>query len=486
MSEIDVEVLHTDSVFVAGEWIPGTKQTDVISPTTEQSIVRVAVPDLDHARASVDAARDAGVENWSLMSAAERVAICTRFADLLEARLEEMGVLWALEAGMPVRYSKTLHRFGAVGAWRTAIESAEAVLAPSTRPSPLGEVTVLREPAGVVLAIMSYNGPLVTLASKVMPALLAGCPVVLKAAPESQLIMRVVAVCAADAGFPYGTLSILCGDADLGRWLTAHQDVDLVSLTGGRKAAQEIIEATRHRFARTHLELGGKGPAVILDDAPIDDVLRTLVAGATSGTGQVCALLSRILVSQNRHDEVIDALRAAWSGLRIGDPLEPSTQLGPLTTRAALERTEGFVARARGAGARVVHGGQRPAGFERGYFFEPTLVTDVSRDSDLALNEVFGPVTAVLTYTDVDDAVELANATDFGLSATVYSNDQDLALRCAKRIRAGSVAVNTYGPTLVAPFGGVKGSGWGREAGPEGIAEFTELKQILLAPSRAR
>lgn len=481
MNVASVTVPHADSVFVAGEWVLGSGPSrEVVSPSTGEVVGEVALPSEADGLAAVEAGRDLGLGSWRLLPVGERVDICARFCADLEARLGEVETVWAVEAGMPVRYSRTLHRFGAVGAWQTALACAEGVLHEDLRQSPLGAVSVRREPAGLVVAIMSYNGPLVTMATKVIPALLAGCPVIVKAALESQLIMRIVAQCASAAGFPPGALSILCGDADLGRLLTASPDVDMVSLTGGRAAAQEIIEATRQRFARTHLELGGKSPALILDDAPTEAVLKSLLPGATSGTGQVCAALSRILVSEQRHDELIEQLGAAWRGLRIGDPLDPQTQIGPLATEAARDRAEGFVRRATAAGARVVAGGERPRGCEAGWYFEPTLVTDVAESSDLAQNEVFGPATAVQIYRDLDHAIELANDTSYGLAASVYTANSERGLECASRIRAGSVAINTFGPTVTAPFGGMKGSGWGRESGPEGILEFTELKQVLI------
>ncbi len=483
MEVAGVGVPHPDEVFVAGEWAPAGDATHAVtSPATGQTVAELGLPSEKNGLSAVDAARVLGLASWGGLPVAARVETCARFCALLESRLAEMETVWAVEAGMPVRYSRTLHRFGAIGAWTTALAAAQDLLRDDARSSPLGDVVVRREPAGVVVAIMSYNGPLVTMATKVIPALLAGCPVIVKGAIESQLIMRIVADCAAAARFPAGALSILCGDADLGRLLAASPHVDMVSLTGGRTAAQEIIELTRQRFARTHLELGGKSPALILDDAPTKSVLKSLLPGATSGTGQVCALLSRILVSKSRHDEVVDQLQRAWEGLRIGDPLDPKTKIGPVSTPAALERTERFIGRAVAEGARVVAGGERPEGFDAGWYFEPTLITDVGEGSDLAQNEVFGPVTAVLTYEDLEDGLRLANDTSFGLAATVYTGDREKGIECASRIRAGSVAINTYGPTLTAPYGGMKGSGWGREAGPEGILEFTELKQIVLGP----
>jgi acyl-CoA reductase-like NAD-dependent aldehyde dehydrogenase len=486
MSDVKVAgvvVPHMDAVFVGGDWIPASGAAyEVVSPATEQPVAEVVLPAEKEARAAVEAAHEAGRTSWGRLPTLSRVEICQRFCSALEARFPDLGAVWAAEAGMPVRYSATLHKYGAVGAWSSALAGAQDALRDDLRSSLLGDVVVRREPAGVVLAIMAYNGPLVTTATKVVPALLAGCPVIVKAAPESQLIMRIVAECAATAGFPSGALSILCGDAEAGRLMTADPRVDMVSLTGGQAAAQQIIEATRPRLARTHLELGGKSPALVLDDAPLERVLKSLVPGATGGTGQVCAALSRVLVSERRHDELVEMLRTAWQALRIGDPLDPKTQVGPLTTAAARDRTEGFVARATAAGARIVAGGRRPADLKTGWFYEPTLITGVARDADLAQHEVFGPVTAVQTYIDFEDGLRLANDTSFGLAATVYTTDRAVALEAASRISAGSVAINTFGPAVSEPFGGIKGSGWGREAGPEGIQEFTELKQILIGP----
>lgn len=479
-----VQVPHPDEVFLGGAWVPGAGgTTEVVSPATEQVVATVALPSTAQAVEAVRRAHDEGMTGWAALSVAERVGLTRRFCALMESRFDDIGRLWAAEAGMPLRYSKNLHRFGAAGAWAAALDAAESVLADEWRTGAGGaEVLIRREPAGVVVGIMAYNGPIVTVGTKIVPALLAGCPVVVKAAPESHLVMRVVASCAEEAGLPAGTLSVLSGDVEIGQALTADSRVDLVSLTGGQRAAQDIIEATRARFARTHLELGGKSAALVLPDADLTRVVRNLVPGAASGAGQVCALLTRVLVPEERHDELVEALAATWSALRVGDPYDDATQVGPLANRAALDRTEGFVARALVEGCRIVAGGGRPAGLDRGYFHEPTIVTDVARDSYLANNEVFGPVTAVLTYTDVADGIALANSTGFGLAATVYTVNRDAAVEVAGRLRAGSVALNTFGPDVTAPWGGRASSGWGREGGPEGILEFTELKQILVGP----
>ncbi|MFC9471958.1 aldehyde dehydrogenase family protein [Nocardia sp. NPDC056952] len=475
-----VDVAHTGDVLIGGAFRPATGEGyTVVAPSTGKPVAEVRHPSVADAIAAVDAA-DSVREAWARTPLAERIAATARWFELVDARSAELDVVWAVEAGMPVRHGRALHRFGTTAAWRSALVGAEAVLRERREGSDLGEVLLRREPVGVVVAILPYNGPVVTIASKVVPALLAGCPVVIKAAPESHLTMALIADCAMRAGFPAGVVDIVCGPVDVGKALTRDPRVAMVSLTGGHLAAQDVLAATHGRYARTQLELGGKSPALILDDAPLDRTLRALVPGATNGAGQVCALLSRILVSERRHDEVIEQLAAGWQRLSIGDPLEPKTHLGPLINEAALQRTEDFVAKATADGAQLVTGGNRPAHLDAGWFHEPTLFTGAAEDSDLVLREVFGPVTVVQVYRDLDDAVRLANATAFGLSGAVFTADTAVGIEVASRIRSGAVAVNSFGPAMSAPFGGVGASGWGRESGPEGILGFTELKQILI------
>lgn len=475
-----VAVKHAEGVYIGGDWrtASGSVHT-VVSPTTEESVVDARHPSTTDALAAIDAADNAR-DVWAATAVADRVAACARWLEAVDERAADLDTVWAVEAGMPVRHGRALYRFAAVPAWRSAMAAAERILADDRRESELGDVLLRREPVGVVVAILPYNGPVVTVASKVIPALLAGCPVVIKAAPETQLTMSIVAECAQLAGFPPGVLSVVCGGVDIGQTLTRDPRVDMVSLTGGHVAAQDVLAATHERYARVQLELGGKSPAVILDDAPLDTALRSLIPGTTNAAGQVCALLSRILVSRRRHDEVVERLRIGFERLRIGDPLEPATHVGPLINTAAVNRTEGFVAQALSDGAELVTGGRRPEGRDAGHYYLPTLFTEVPEDAQLVRREVFGPVTAVQVYDDVEDAVRLANATDFGLSGAVFTADTDAGVEIAARIRAGSVGVNAFGPAMSAPFGGVKASGWGREAGPEGILGFTELKQILI------
>jgi betaine-aldehyde dehydrogenase len=477
----DLRVPQPDALLIGGEWRPsqGGAWMPVVSPAGEQVVAEVVAPSVADAEAAAEAAAQAFAGEWPVWPVMRRVQVCRRFCALIEERSEAIVQVWAVEAGIPVRWGRTLHRFAAATAWRTALDVAEQALAPEVRQTPVGPVRIEHEPAGPVLAIMPYNGPLATVGSKVVPALLAGAPVVVKAAPESALMMRIVAECAVEAGFPPGVLSILAGDVEVSQHLVRDPRIELISFTGGPRAASDILRQSAGRLARTVFELGGKSPAILLDDVDLGRALRPLVAGAMSGAGQVCAALSRILVPGARHDEIVQALTCAYRGLRIGDPRAADTDHGPLANRAAYERTLQTVEAARGQGAAVATGGRRPDGLCSGWFYEPTLLTSVGERDVVAQQEVFGPVTVVLPYEDIDHAVQIANGTDYGLAASVFTADRERGLAVAGRIRAGSVALNTFGPTMAAPFGGVKRSGWGRECGPEGIREFSDIKQIL-------
>lgn len=318
---------------------------------------------------------------------------------------------------------------------------------------------------------------------KVIPALLAGCPVVVKFSPESQLTSRFIAEAAAATGFPPGVLSFLAAELDTSQYLVRHPGIDMVHMTGGTAVAMDVVAQTSKRLARTVLELGGKSPAIITEDADIDDVLTTLVPGAIGGCGQVCVALTRILVPSIRYDEIVGKIAEAFNAIKVGDPFDPENDLGPLGNRRALERTERMLERALEQGAKIAAGGRRPEGLDGGFFFAPTLLRDVTNDMEIAQDEVFGPLIVVIPYADIDDAVRIANGSKFGLAGSVYAADKDAALAIARRIHSGGVALNSAGISLTEPFGGIKQSGWGRECGAEGILEFTDIKQILLSGS---
>lgn len=484
---LDVEVPGIDRLFVGGSWVePATVDTvDVVMPSTGRTIATVPAPAPADADAAAEAARDAFVAGpWPRLSVAERVEVCTRFTAALEARMDTLNRLWAFESGFPLTHSAMINSGAATLIWAEALRNAQEITWEEERNEGGSEVLIQRQPVGAVLGIIAYNGPVPLLGMKIIPALLAGCPVVIKAAPESQLTTRVIADAAAEAGFPPGVISVLAAGTETSKHLVEHPAIDMVHITGGTAVAVDVVTRTAPRLARTALELGGKSPAVILDDADLDQVLPNLVPASIGGVGQVCVALSRILVPRTRYDDVVARLVDEFGKYKLGDPFEEDTVLGPLANSRARERTEAMLERAQAQGAKIAVGGRRPEHLPAGgFWFEPTLLRDVTNDMDIAQEEVFGPITCVIAYDDVDDAVRIANDTKFGLAASVYSGDRDAALAVAKRIHSGGVAINLAGVCLTQPFGGVKQSGWGRECGKEGLLEFTEIKQILLSGS---
>jgi acyl-CoA reductase-like NAD-dependent aldehyde dehydrogenase len=481
--KLDVAVPGADRLFISGEWVEPASEdvVEVINPVDGSVLIEVAAPsiaDADRAVAAARAAFDDGT--WPNMPVEERVAICQKFAAAIEARGEEISRAWAIECGAPLPYAQMMAGV-ASGIWQHVFELAPTLQFEERRTSETGDVLIRREPVGTVLAILTYNGPVNLMGMKVFPALVAGCPVVIKPAIESQLTMHLIADCAAEAGFPDGVLSVLAGGVEVSKHLVAHEGIDMVAMTGGTAIAVDVVKNTADRLARTALELGGKSPAIIAEDADLDQVALSLVPGATTHCAQVCVALSRILAPRSRYDEIVDYLAEKWRGIKVGDPMEEGTDVGPLANARAVARTEGFVASAKADGARVVVGGGRPEGVPTGgFWFEPTLLADVDNSMEVAQEEVFGPVTCVIPYDDIDDAVRIANDSKYGLAASVYSADAEAAIAIARRIRSGTVAINIAGVCMTEPFGGVKQSGWGRECGSEGIFEFTDIKQILL------
>jgi aldehyde dehydrogenase (NAD+) len=475
-----------DKVFIGGTWrdSQGGTDVDIICPGDEEYLTTVVTPSTADADAAVAAARAAFDEGpWPRMSVEERATCCDRFADALEARFDRMNLAWMLEAGAPLAHGEMINNGAGTLSWRDTIAKARNIAFEELRESDTGNVLLIREPVGTVLAILTYNGPVVLMGMKVMPALLAGCPVIIKPAPETDLTSRIIAEAVAEADFPPGVVSILTAGIEVTQHLVGHAGVDMISLTGGTAIAVDVIQRSASRLARTSLELGGKSPAIIADDADLQTILPDLVGGSTGFQGQVCITLSRILVPRNRYDEVATGLADAYDSLKIGLPWDESIERGPLAVERARERAETAVAGALKQGASIAAGGKRPAHLQRGWYYEPTLLVGVDNAMDVAQEEIFGPVTALIPYDDMDDAVRIANDTRYGLAASVFSASTDTAIKVARRIRTGGVAINTAGISLTEPFGGVKQSGWGRECGAEGIMEFTDIKQMLLSGS---
>jgi aldehyde dehydrogenase (NAD+) len=489
MAPADLETPELDRLFIAGSWVTPESSTfvDVVCPSTEEIIARVAEPGKRDADRAIGAARLAFDDGpWPRMTMQERIEICSRFADALEGRLPRLNNAWVWESGAPLSYGEMINDGAGKLAWRLALERAAAIPWEEERRSAGSHVLMVREPIGTILAILTYNGPVVLIGMKVIPALLAGNTVIVKHAPESALTSRIIAEAVAAAGFPEGVISVLPAGTTVTQYMVSSPDIDMISLTGGTAIAVDIVKRTSDRLARTALELGGKSPAIILDDASLDDFLPTLVGGATGFCGQICVTLSRVLVSRQRHDEVVAALSSAYRAIKVGDPWDTETERGPLAVKRARDRSEYYVDSALSQGARIAAGGRRPPHLKRGWYYEPTLLSGVDNSMTVAREEIFGPVTCVISYEDIDDAIRIANDTKFGLSGAVYTSDPDHGLAIARRIRTGGVGINVAGVCLSEPFGGVKQSGWGRECGIEGILEFTNLKQILLSGSSVK
>jgi betaine-aldehyde dehydrogenase len=342
-----------------------------------------------------------------------------------------------------------------------------------------------REPIGVVGAIVPWNAPFFIGALKTLSPLLAGCAVVVKPAEETPLDLFYLGQALYDAGLPPGVLSIVPGDAAVGEHLIRHPGTDKIAFTGSTAAGRQVGAICGEGLKPVDLELGGKSAAIVLDDADLDTTIPALRAGAFYNSGQVCAALTRILVSRTRHDEVVTRLGDAARELVVGDPFDPLTEIGPLASERQRDRVEGYLQVAEAEGVHVVAGGRRPGPLARGYYIEPTVLTDVSNSARVAQEEIFGPVALVLTYDDVDEAVTIANDSPYGLHGGVFTSDEDRGVEIARRLVTGTVSINSFTMNSDAPFGGRKSSGFGREFGPEGIGSFLDYKTINVSESLA-
>jgi betaine-aldehyde dehydrogenase len=356
-----------------------------------------------------------------------------------------------------------------------------------SRPGVLGAPVVVRhEPVGVVAAIAPWNVPQFTIMSKLVPALLAGCTVVVKPAPETPLDGYLLAETLDEAGVPAGVVSIVAGGREVGEYLVRHSGIDKVAFTGSTAAGRRIGAICGEQLKRVSLELGGKSAAIVLDDADPGSVIEAIKFIGLMNSGQACVAQTRILVSRDRHDEFADALASAVAAMVVGDPAQSRTEIGPMVARRQQERVQRYIGLGQQEGARLLTGGTgRPDGLDAGWYVRPTVFAEVDNRMRIAQEEIFGPVLSVIPYDDVDDAVRIANDSDYGLAGTVWTADQEAGLRVARRVRTGTYGVNTYTMDFAGPFGGYKSSGIGREFGSEGLAQYCELKSVYLPPPSA-
>ncbi|MEB4208943.1 aldehyde dehydrogenase [Mycobacterium sp. 94-17] len=458
----------------------------VISPHSGEPIAEVGAAgpdDVDTALAAARAALASGP--WGRSGPSDRIAAVRRLADIYDRRRAEMADTITAEIGAPISFARRAQVGLPAFMIRAFCDLAERHRWQEARPGFFGsDVLVRKEPVGVVAAVVPWNMPQFLIVTKLVPALLAGCAVVLKPAPESPLDALLLGEMLDEAGLPPGVVSVLPGDAALGACLVSHRGVDKVSFTGSTTAGRAVAAACAANLTKVSLELGGKSAALVLDDAAPDRVAAGVRSASLSNSGQICNALTRVLVPQARHDDYVDALAAEMSGLRVGDPGDPETQLGPLVSRRAQERVRDYIRIGQDEGARLIVGGtDMPDGLDRGWYVRPTLFAAADNAMRIAREEIFGPVITVIPYRDEEQAVQIANDSDYGLAGSVWGNDTDRALALATRIHTGTVGINQgYTMDPFAPFGGVKASGYGRELGPEGLDGYLETKSIAVAP----
>lgn len=460
---------------------------EVISPHTEQPIAQVTAAEHADVDAAVGAARAAfDTGPWGRTTPAERIAAIRRLADSYDKRRAEMADVITAEIGAPIAFTQRAQVGLPAMMMRAFCDLAERHRWQENRPGFFGsDVLVRKQPLGVVAAIVPWNMPQFLIASKLVPALLAGCTVVLKPAPESPLDALLLAEIINEVDLPPGVVSVLAGGAAVGEQLVGHRGVDKVSFTGSTAAGRAVAAACATNLTRVSLELGGKSAAIVLDDAAPEQVATGVRSASLSNSGQICNALTRVLVPEQRHDEYVDALAAEMAGIRVGDPSDPATQMGPLVSQRQLQRVRNYIDVGQAEGARMVLGGTEPPdGLDRGWYVRPTLFAAADNSMRIAREEIFGPVITVIPYRDEDDALSIANDSDYGIAGSVWSAETQRALAIAGRVRTGTLGINQgYTMDPFAPFGGVKGSGYGRELGPEGIDSHLDTTSIAVAPN---
>ena len=479
-------IAHPDKLFIGSQWVSPatTDMLEVFDSGTGEPFARVAEahePDIARAVAAARAAFDDGP--WPRMTPQERAGYMRAIAGELAVRTEASAVAQTCESGMVFMMAQMIaHMTGA--AYTEYAELADAFQVEQKRKTmPFGAHAglLVQEPVGVVAAIVPWNTPGASLGHKIAPALLAGCTVIAKVSPEAPTAGYLLAEACEKAGLPPGVVNVVAANREASESLVRNPDVDMVTFTGSTAAGKRIASILGERVGRYQLELGGKSPALILDDYDLSAAAAHLSAAERFLTGQVCASLTRIIVTQKRHKDFVEALTASFGATRVGDPFDPATEMGPLATSRHRDRVEHFIAAGKAEGAQLATGGGRPGHLERGWFVEPTVFANVDNGATIAREEIFGPVLCVIPAKDEEDAIRLANQTIYGLNASVFTHDVERAYQVSRRLRSGTVGHNASRSDLAIGFGGYKQSGVGREGGGlDGLAPYLERKTVLL------
>jgi aldehyde dehydrogenase (NAD+) len=487
--EAATPLLHGDRFFIGGEWTRPSSDAliHVTDSATEElffSVAEAREADMAQAAAAAREAFDHGP--WPRMTHAQRAEYLRAIGAGIRERAGAVGQIWPRESGVLFKVAQGAGE-GAAGVFEYYAGLADTFPFEEPATPRAGEFgLIVREPVGTVGAIVPWNAPLSLISYKIAPALLAGCTVVLKSSPEAPGEAYLVAEAAEAAGLPPGVLNVVTADREVSELLVRNPLIDKITFTGSTAAGRRIGAICGERIARCTLELGGKSAAVILDDMDLATAADTLAAAECFLSGQVCSSLTRVVVTRQRHDELVEALAASFSKVRVGDPFDAATQLGPLAAERQRDRVEGYIAKGVAEGATLATGGGRPKDLERGWYVEPTVFGNVDNHSTIAQEEIFGPVLTVIPADDESDAIAIANDTIYGLNASVFTNDIERARDVAGQLRSGTVGHNNMRTDFSVSFGGFKQSGIGREGGVEGLHPFLETKFVILEGRPAR
>jgi len=474
---------HADRFFIGGQWVEPSSQSriDVRDSGTEEVFLSVAEAQVEDIDRAVAAARDAFDRGpWPRQSHRERAGWLEKIADAWVKRVDDFAETWTRESGILHKLAKRAvpgpaHTFRVHAGYAETFEWEEPHVSQDGR-----RAMLVREPVGVVGAIIPWNAPNSLVAYKTAAALIAGCTVIVKASPEAPAAPYILAEICDEIGLPKGVYNVVTADREVSERLVRHPGVDKITFTGSTAAGRRIASICGDRIARCTLELGGKSPAIILDDYDLDKAAESLSQSARAINGQVCSSLTRLIVSRHRHDDFVEAIAARFGAVKVGDPFDEASEMGPLASESQRDRVESYIAKGRAEGARLATGGHRPAHLDRGYFVEPTVFANVDNHSSIGREEIFGPVLSVIPADSEEHAIEIANDTIYGLNASVFTNDPERAYAVGRRIRAGTVGHNAFKTDFTISFGGFKQSGIGREGGTEGMYPYLEAKTIIL------